>query len=438
MVSHLPMLKRKEEGMEKKVIGKRYQYERSLGEGGNGSVFLCRDLKLSKEWAIKELCTENANELEMLKSISCQYFPRIVDMVRENEKIYLVMDLVEGVSLKEKMNRGRLTEKEVTKWGKEIAKALLYLHRMNPQILYMDCKPENIILTPQGEIKLVDLGSVYICHCEKEQKVSGTRFFAPKEQTAGKKQVDVRSDVYAYGMTLYYLLAGKKKICRKNGKIHIKEANPTVSEGMDALIARCTQENPQKRPQSMEEVLYFLENLNLLTHKTKMQDHIRSVAKGVVQCVCVCLFLAGVWRYQVESDLRYIVMSMISAAIFVVLGKQRKSHVIEIKKEVYCGSGKRMLFYSLFLAFLLHGLTMPVQADGKDGGNKKADLQVIFYDKDGRKLLLKEGAVWQLEEDILLSIPMDQLEKTEGRITLTYENSANGECRQYSFLCCIK
>ncbi len=426
---------RKEEGMEKKVIGERYQYMRSLGEGGNGSVFLCRDLKLSKEWAVKELCAENANELEGLKSISCQYFPRIVDVIREEKKIYLVMDFVEGVTLKEKMAQGSLTEKQVYKWGKEIAKALLYLHRMNPRILYMDCKPENILLTPQGEIRLVDLGSVYICQCEKEQKVSGTRFFAPREQTDRKKQVDVRSDIYAYGMTLYYLLAGKKKICRKRGKICTREVNPLVSDGMDALIAKCTQENPQKRPQSMEEVLYLLENINALTHKAKIQNYIKIAIKRIFQCVCVGVFLSATWMYQENPKSEYMGMSMLSAIVFGILCEQRKSHVLEIKKEVYCGNGKRMLFYTLFLALMFHYLTMPVWADGKRTEEGKESLKIVFYDKEGRKLLLKEGAVWQLEEDILLSIPKEQLEKTSGTITLIYDNTKEGVRKEYRFLC---
>ena len=211
------------ENMEEKVIGGRYVYKKSLGKGGNGSVFLCWDLKLQKEWAVKELQISDgeSTELDLLKTISCNLFPRIVDVVHEQDKVYLVMDYVEGVTLKEKMQRQKLKEKEVLSWAVEIAKALRYLHQMSPQILYLDCKPENIMLTPQGEIRLVDLGSVYICHSEKKQRISGTRFFAPKEQQGGngtkQKDVggeprnggkedlnpDVRSDIYAYGMTLY-------------------------------------------------------------------------------------------------------------------------------------------------------------------------------------------------------------------------------------------
>ena len=181
--------------MVEKLIGGRYEYRRSLGKGGNGKVFLCFDTKLQKEWAMKELYVfkevglqgldeeesatnrKNASlemlqtaELEVLKTISCNLFPRIVDIVEEEDKRYLVMDYVEGMTLKEKMQRQKVTEKEVYTWAVQIAKALLYLHQMSPRILYMDCKPENIILTPQGEIRLVDLGSVYICGLEKKTK----------------------------------------------------------------------------------------------------------------------------------------------------------------------------------------------------------------------------------------------------------------------------
>ena len=129
--------------MEEKVIGGRYVYKKSLGKGGNGSVFLCWDLKLQKEWAVKELQISDgeSTELDLLKTISCNLFPRIVDVVHEQDKVYLVMDYVEGVTLNEKMQRQKLTEKEVLSSAVEIAKALRYLHQMSPQILYLDCKP---------------------------------------------------------------------------------------------------------------------------------------------------------------------------------------------------------------------------------------------------------------------------------------------------------
>ena len=453
--------------MGEKVIGGRYVCKKSLGKGGNGSVFLCWDQKLQKEWAVKELqiLDEKSTELDLLKTISCNLFPRIVDVVYEQDMGYLVMDYVEGITLKEKMQRQKLTEKEVLPWAVEIAKALRYLHQMSPQILYMDCKPENIMLTPQGEIRLVDLGSVYICHSEKAQRISGTRFFAPKEQQKvkwvkqhnGEHEVqspDVRSDIYAYGMTLYYLLVGKKKIYRRLGRLSIKDANPAVSEGMSAVIARCTQTDPGKRPQSMDEVLYMLAHIKQINGQERIKNIFGKVTALFGKCACVGIILSCSWLYAEWKQQSAMLGFLTAMLVFLILCMRRRFTIYEVKKEVFCGSGKRVLLYILVVFGVLRIMTISVFAEeskaellsedwaGRSAENPQAEdcqeLNVTIYDQMGRKLLLQDGAVWNVSEDILLSIPLDELNKTYGIITLSYEDKENGNVKKYSFSCCRK
>lgn len=484
--------------MEEKVIGGRYVCKKALGKGGSGSVYLCWDLKLQKEWAVKELNIDEAtafcknsevkiaeqridkqtymeqtSELELLKTISCNMFPRIVDVVYEHDKGYLVMDYVEGITLKEKMQRQKLTEKEVLHWAVEIAKALRYLHQMSPQILYMDCKPENIMLTPQGEIRLVDLGSVYICHSEKKQRISGTRFFAPKEQWGGKwanmqrivgrnyqsgedevQSPDVRSDIYAFGMTLYYLLAGKKKMYRRSGRLSIKDANPSVSEGMNAVIARCTQTDPGKRPQSMDEVLYMLTNIKQINGQERIKNIFTKAMALLGKCACAGIILATVWLYAEWKQQSAILGILTALLVFLLLCMRRRFTIYEVKKEVFCGSGKRVLLYFLVVFGVLRIMTISVFAEeskaeflaedwaGRSAENLQSEewqeLNVTIYDQMGRKLLLQDGVVWKVSEDILLSIPLDELNKTDGIITLSYEDKESGKVKKYSFSCCKK
>ncbi len=475
--------------MEEKIIGGRYVCKKALGKGGNGSVFLCWDQKLHKEWAVKELnigtgtdfgknsemkiteqniekqyYMEQTSELDLLKTISCNLFPRIVDVIYEQNKVYLVMDYVEGITLKGKMQRQKLTEKEVLPWAVEIAKALRYLHQMSPQILYMDCKPENIMLTPQGEIRLVDMGSVYICHSGKKQRISGTRFFAPKEQWGdnrtkqkdvggkplnGEKEdlkPDVRSDIYAYGMTLYYLLAGKKKIYRRWGKLSIKEANPAVSEGMSAVIARCTQTDPGKRPQSMDEVLYMLAHIKQIGGQERIKNIFGKVTMQLGKCACVGIALTCAWLYAERKQQPTMLGFLIALLVFLLLCMRRRFTIYEVKKEVFCGSGKRVILYILVVFGVLRIMTISVFAEeskveflSKDWAGRSAEkcqeLNVTIYDQMGRKLLLQDGAVWKVSEDILLSIPLEELEKTEGKITVLYEDAKNGIVKKYEFSC---
>lgn len=459
--------------MEEKIIGGRYKYRRQLGRGGNGSVFLCYDTKLQKEWAVKELyiweevvlnemdAVEKLDsrkhefidimkntELELLKTISCNLFPRIVDVVYEQEKVYLVMDYVEGITLKEKMQRQKLTEKEVLPWAVEIAEALQYLHRMSPQILYMDCKPENIILTPQGEIRLVDLGSVYICGSEKKQRISGTRFFSPEEQQNGRRtevksgtgmgQVpDVRSDIYAFGMTLYYLLAGKKKIYRRKGRISIKDADPTVSDGMNAIIARCTENDPSKRLQSMEEVLYQLAHIKEIGRQERIKNCFRKAFALLARFICAVGILIGAWWYasRKEQPVLALAGSLAALIVFLFLCTRRRFCVYEVKKEIFCGSGKRVLLYLILFFGVLQIMTVSVFAEEKE---ELHELEIVLYDWQGRKLLLKDGAVWKVSENILLSIPLEELSETEGKITVLYEEKDSGNVKKYMFSCCKK
>ena len=352
------------------------------------------------------------------------------------------------------MQRQKLTEKEVLPWAVEIAKALRYLHQMSPQILYMDCKPENIILTPQGEIRLVDLGSVYICGSEKDQRISGTRFFSPKEQQTGgrtEKQIpDVRSDIYAFGMTLYYLLAGRKKIYRRKGRLSIKDADPTVSEGMNEIIARCTENDPSKRLQSMEEVLYQLTHIKEISKQIRIKNNLMKAVTVFVEILCIATILIGTRLYVGGREWHVLLGILCAAVVFWQLCKRRSFTLYEVKKEVFCGSGKRVLLYGLVLLGVLQLMTVSVLAEESRGDSKmqrltedgtaheETELDVIIYDWQGRKLLLKDDTVWKVSEDILLSIPIEELEEAEGKITVLYEDNNSGTVKQYEFSCCRK
>lgn len=441
---------------EESKIGGRYICIKPLGKGGSGSVFLCYDTKLCKNWAVKcmqdtegssdnpgetkeSLRPERMSELEALKTVSYSVFPRIVDVIRENGNIYMVMDYVEGITLKERMMRGKLTEKEIIPWALEIAKALRYLHQMSPQVLYLDCKPENIMLTKEGEIRLVDLGSAYLCQAGYKQRLSGTNFFAPEElrfRTAGKKEPDVRTDIYIFGMTLYVLLAGKKKEYRRNGRLSVRDVNPGVSYGMNAIIAKCTEKDAAKRYKSMDEVLHQLTHIKEVGKREREKRSFMKLGEWIVKSMfALCCLLSS--RYSViQKQPNIMVWSILLLLVLFALCKPKRSVMYEVKQDLFCGSGKRFLgLLLLCMGFLAGGHLTSYAAQTSDRNCLENALPITIYDSEWRKLLIREGASWGVEQDIFLSIPFEQISETGGEITIFYTDEYNGTTRKYSFKC---
>lgn len=437
--------------MTDELLGNRYLIKKQLGKGGRGSVYLCYDNKLQKEWAVKELeepsDLERSMELELLKTISCNAFPRIVDIVKENGRVFLVMDYVEGITLKEMMKRQVLTEKDILPWAKDIARGIHYLHKMSVPILYMDCKPDNIMLTNEGEIRLVDLGSAYVCFKDKKQRISGTKYFVPKEQLVQGKEKgasvpDVRTDIYAFGMTLYYLLTGGKKEKRRGGKLCIKDVNPSISWGMSHIIEKCTMEKAEHRYQSMEEVLEQLQHIRRIGRQKESKIRLLRVFLSACKIVCALLILFFAYCYQYRELNNSLYLIWICGMFFLILCHKRTSVIYEMNRDVFCGMGKKFLYLILLVVGLAGMIRLTTQAAGEKVGEiedaledrtVELRLRTILYDEYGRKILIKDGSCWEVEEDILLLIPVNELESGEGEISICYKSEPEDICKYYSF-----
>ncbi len=233
------------------------------------------DKNLNKQWAIKEIerkAYDKNNEVvvasamaeaNMMKKLDYPSLPRIVDIIEKENVIYVVMDYIEGETLSSVLSKeGAQPQEVVIEWAKELCRVLDYLHTQNPPIIYRDMKPANIMLQPNGNIKLIDFG---IAREYKEQNLAdtvslGTKGYAAPEQFGGKGQTDARTDVYCLGVTLYHLLTGQNP-CEPPYEIYpIRYWNPQLSSGLEAIIQKCTQLNPEDRYQSCAELLYALDH----------------------------------------------------------------------------------------------------------------------------------------------------------------------------------
>lgn len=288
------------------VIDGKYEVLREIGRGGMSVVYLAMDTHLNKQWAVKEIRKKGGGkndeivvnsllaEANMMKRLDHPALPRIVDIIDNGFTIYVVMDYIEGESLDKILTEyGPQPEDKVVTWAMQIADALAYLHSQRPPIIYRDMKPANVMLKPEGNIKIIDFG---IAREYKEQKLAdttvlGTKGYAPPEQYSG--QTDARSDIFALGMTMHHLLTG---VDPRTGGTYapVRMWNPGISEGVEAIIDRCVQPASENRYQTCADLIYDLEHPELITKDFKRKQKRKLGAFLAAAIACVVMAVSGI------------------------------------------------------------------------------------------------------------------------------------------------
>lgn len=288
------------------VIDGKYEILKEIGRGGMSVVYLAMDKRLNKQWAVKEIRKKGNGkndeivvnsllaEANLMKRLDHPALPRIVDIIDNGITIYIVMDYIEGESLNKILKEyGAQPEKLVTGWAMQLCDALSYLHSQHPPIIYRDMKPANVMLKPEGNIKIIDFG---IAREYKEQNLAdttvlGTKGYAPPEQYSG--QTDPRSDIFALGMTMHHLLTG---IDPGNGEPYasVRQWNPELSEGIGIIIDRCVEPALENRYQSCADLLYDLEHPELITRGFKKKQKRKLTAFLVSAGLAAVMGMAGV------------------------------------------------------------------------------------------------------------------------------------------------
>ena len=265
------------------VLRNRYQVKNIIGQGGMGSIYLAEDLRLEgRLCAVKEVEYDRALPEEMLKEARDQFqreatilarldhpnLPKVSDFFSIKDRDYLVMDYVPGKDLREIMMEARqqgafIPEEKVLDWANQLASALNYLHSQEHPILHRDIKPSNLKLTPNGLVKLVDFGLVKLL-APGEITITvlqgqGTALYTPLEQYGGDSgHTDARSDIYAFGGTLYHLLTNepplnvRDRFLSPGSLTHIREINPAVSVRTERAVHWALQLHPEDRPKDMD------------------------------------------------------------------------------------------------------------------------------------------------------------------------------------------
>jgi eukaryotic-like serine/threonine-protein kinase len=265
------------------VLRGRYRINRIIGQGGMGSIYLADDLRLQgRQCALKEVENDRSLTPDLLRETREQFLreatvlarldhpniPKVSDFFSIGNRDYLVMDFVPGKDLRTLMIEARqsgsfLDELEVLNWAGQLADALIYLHSQTPPILHRDIKPSNLKLTPNGQLKLVDFGLVKVL-APGEVTITilqgqGTALYTPLEQYGGDRgHTDVRTDIYAFGATLYHLLTNqpppdaRERFLSPESLLMPRQVNPEISTRTEKAILWAMNLHPDERPDSIE------------------------------------------------------------------------------------------------------------------------------------------------------------------------------------------
>ena len=277
------------------TIGQRlgaYEITALLGKGGMGEVYRARDTKLKRDVAIKSLPEEFSRdadrvrrfqrEAEVLASLNHPNIAAIYDLHHVNDSRYLVLELVEGETLADRVKRGALPVEEALEIAKNICEALEAAHERG--IVHRDLKPANVKLTPDGKVKVLDFGLAKAMQTPLEDStvsnsptilngtiggmILGTAAYMSPEQAKGRA-TDPRSDIFSVGCIVYEMLAGRQafhgddvsdvlaSVLKSEPDFSLipRDLNPRIYE----LLRRCFEKNPKRRWQAAGDLRVELE-----------------------------------------------------------------------------------------------------------------------------------------------------------------------------------
>lgn len=313
------------------ILDGKYEIWKEVGRGGMSIVYLARDNRLNKQWAVKEIKNDGSKstrtllkglerEANILKNVDHPVLPRIVDIINQDGTIYVVMDFIEGETISDRLKKeGAQPQELVIEWGLQLASALDYLHNMKPPVIYRDMKPSNVMIKPEGGVKLIDFGTAkeYEIENNADTTALGTRGYAAPEQFGdaqgrGIYNTDARTDIYNLGATLYHIVTGMNP-CEPPYEIKpIREWNPALSSGLEKILLKCTQPDPNDRYQNCTELMYALEHYNEFDdeyrkkNKRKMGAFVATAVLAAAAGVTSLVGYSGLQKIKMDNYNTYI------------------------------------------------------------------------------------------------------------------------------------
>ncbi len=267
-----------------KILDRRYQIKRIIGIGGMAVVFEATDIVMNRTVAVKMLKEEMQGDAEAVKrfineskAVSMLSHPNIVkifDVSVNASPKYIVMERVEGITLKSYMQKkGALSREEVISYSEQVLRALEHAHSKG--IVHRDIKPQNIMLLKNGRVKVTDFGIAVLPSGDKspEGKAIGTVYYISPEQASGK-ETDTRSDLYSLGILMYEMATGTLPFNADTpvsvALMQVREQPKPPTElkkdipvGLEQIILGAMEKSPERRFQSASQMLKYVEKIHL-------------------------------------------------------------------------------------------------------------------------------------------------------------------------------
>ena len=258
-----------------KVLGGRYQVQDRIGTGGMATVFRGRDDVLGRTVASKTMLPQYATdpsfaarfkqEAQAAAALQSPYIVSVYDWGKDGDTYFIVMEYLRGTDLKSGIRKhGALDCKKVAQIGSQIAQALSVAHKHD--IIHRDIKPQNIMVQPDGNIKVMDFGIARAknSHLTQDNSVLGTAHYVSPEQTQGK-ELGPTTDIYSLGIVMYESATGQVPFKGDDAiSVALKQVNeqpmppsqlnPNVDPSLEAIILKCMQKDPAARFQTADEL----------------------------------------------------------------------------------------------------------------------------------------------------------------------------------------
>ncbi|MGB9492163.1 MAG: protein kinase [Terriglobales bacterium] len=282
-----------------------YEILSPLGAGGMGEVYRARDTRLGREVALKVLPESFARDADRLRrfeqearAVAALNHPNLLaihDIGEQDGTRFIVSELLDGQTLRAELESGPLSARRASDYAVQIAQGLAAAHEKN--IIHRDLKPENIFLTKEGRVKILDFGLAKLSPAGREKSesdgltltsspteagmVMGTAGYMAPEQVRGAA-IDSRTDIFAFGAVLYEMVSGQRAFRRdtaaetmtailKEDPPELSDLPHPVSPGLERIIRRCLEKQPEQRFQSAKDLAFALEALTGTTSKTAAQ-----------------------------------------------------------------------------------------------------------------------------------------------------------------------